>query len=160
MQVTGGLEQGHGVVGRPRLPRTDQFALRAGGHYDAFVAGSVRNAGMLPRERLLGATLGVRVDIAPDRSPVTVSARFDALAVGARAQTAGLEDGASSTARALWGGATMRYALWPRIAVLVGYDFSRASTEWSGMSLRQPGVTRTRRIDTAQLIQLGISAAL
>jgi SH3-like domain-containing protein len=140
--------------------RVFDLALRAGGHYDAFLAGSVRNAGMLPRERLLGATLGVRVEIAPDRSPVTVSARFDTLAIGARGQTAGLEDGASSTARALWGGATMRYTAWRRIAVLVGYDFSRASTEWSGMSLRQPGVTRTRRIDTAQLVQLGISTAL
>jgi hypothetical protein len=54
----------------------------------------------------------------------------------------------------------MRYALWHRIAVFGGYDFSRASTEWSGMSVRQPGVTRTRRVDTAQLVQLGISTAL
>ncbi len=49
---------------------------------------------------------------------------------------------------------------WHRIAVFGGYDFSRASTEWSGMSVRQPGVTRTRRVDTAQLVQLGISTAL
>lgn len=143
-----------------RVHRVFDLALRAGGHYDAFLAGSVKNAGMLPRERLLGATLGARIDIAPDRSRFTVTARFDALIVGARAQTAGLEDGTSSRARALWGGATMRYALWPRVAVFGGYDFSRASTEWSGMSARQPGITRTRRIDTAQLVQIGISAAL
>jgi SH3-like domain-containing protein len=143
-----------------RVRHAFDLALRAGGHYDAFLAGTVRNAGMLPRERLLAATLGARVDIAPDRSRFTVSARFDALVIGARAQTAGLEDGPSSTARALWGGATMRYALWHRIAVFGGYDFSRASTEWSGMSVRQPGVTRTRRVDTAQLVQLGISTAL
>jgi hypothetical protein len=143
-----------------RVRNVFDLALRAGGHYDAFLAGSVKNAGMLPRERLLGATLGARIDIAPDRSRFTVTARFDAMIVGARAQTAGLEDGTSSRARALWGGATMRYALWPRLALFGGYDFSRASTEWSGMSGRQPGVTRTRRIDTAQLVQIGISAAL
>jgi SH3-like domain-containing protein len=143
-----------------RVRNVFDVALRAGGHYDAFLASSVRNAGMLPRERLFGATLGARIDIVPDRSRFTVTVRVDALVVGARAQTAGLEDGTSSTARALWGGATMRYALWPRIAVFGGFDFSRASTEWSGMSARQPGVTRAQRIDTAQLVQIGISASL
>jgi hypothetical protein len=136
------------------------LALRGGVHYDAFLAANVDNAGMLPRERLLGATLGARVDIAPDRSRVAIPARFDALVVGGRAQTSGLEDGSASTARALWGGATMRYALSQRFAVFGGYDFGRASTEWTGMSVRQPGATRTRRVDTAQLVQLGISTSL
>jgi SH3-like domain-containing protein len=143
-----------------RARRVFDLALRAGVHYDAFVAADVKNAGMLPRERLLGATLGARVDIAPERSRFTITARFDALVLGGRTQTPGLEDGPSSTARALWGGLTMRYALVQRIAVFGGYDFSRASTEWSGMSVRQPGATRTQRADTAQLVQLGISTAL
>jgi hypothetical protein len=136
------------------------LALRAGVHYDAFLAAAVKNAGMLPRERLLGATLGARVDIAPERSRFTVTARFDALVVGGRTQTRGLEDGPTSTARALWGGVTMRYALLHRIAVFGGYELYRGSTEWSGMSVRQPGVTRTRRVDTAQVVQLGISTEL
>jgi SH3-like domain-containing protein len=136
------------------------LALRAGGHYDAFLASHVRNAGMLPRERLLGATLGARIDLAPAPSRFTVSARFDALVLGARKQTAGLEDGTSSTARALWGGLTMRYALAHRISIFGGYDFARASTAWRGESIRQPGVTGTRRIDTAQLVEIGLSAAL
>jgi SH3-like domain-containing protein len=143
-----------------RARRVFDLALRAGVHYDAFVADQVKNAGMLPRERLLGATLGVRIDIAPERSRITIAARFDALVVGSRAQTRGLEDGPSSTVRALWGGVTMRYALGHRIAVFGGYDASRVSTDWSGMSVRQPGVTRTRRVDTAQLVQLGISTEL
>jgi SH3-like domain-containing protein len=143
-----------------RLPRAFDVALRAGVHYDAFLPRSVANAGMLPRERLLGATLGARVDIAPERSRFAVAARFDAMVIGGRAQTAGLQDGTSSTAHALWGGLTLRYALGHRLAAFGGYDFGRATTEWSGMSARQPGVTRTRRIDTAQLVQLGISAEL
>jgi SH3-like domain-containing protein len=143
-----------------RVRRAFDVSLRAGGHYDAFVTAAVRNAGMLPRERLLGATLGARVEIAPGRSRFAVTARFDALVVGARQQTPGLEDGPSSTARALWGGLTMRYALGRGLAVFGGYEFSRASTQWSGMSTRQPGVTSTRRVDTAQLVQIGISTQL
>jgi SH3-like domain-containing protein len=143
-----------------RLQRAFDVGLRAGVHYDAFITRSVANAGMLPRERLLGATLGARADIAPERSRVAVTARFDALVLGGRAQTAGLQDGTSSTAHALWGGVTLRYALGHRLAAFGGYDFGRATTEWSGMSARQPGVTRTRRVDTAQLVQLGISTEL
>lgn len=143
-----------------RLHRAFDVALRAGVHYDAFLPRSVANAGMLPRERLLGATLGARVDIAPERSRFAVTARFDALVLGGRAQTAGLQDGTSSTAHALWGGLTLRHPLGHRLAAFGGYDLGRATTEWSGMSARQPGVTRTHRVDTAQLVQLGISAEL
>jgi len=143
-----------------RVHRAFDVALRAGGHYDAFLAASVDNAGMLPRERLLGATLGARVDIAPERSRFAITARFDALIAGGRRQTSGLEDGTASTARALWGGLTMRYALGHRLAVFGGYDFSRASTQWTGTSARQPGVTRTRRIDTAQGVQIGLGTEL
>jgi len=143
-----------------RARRVFDLALRAGVHYDAFLAADVKNAGMLPRERLLGATLGARVDIAPERSRFTITARFDALVIAGRTQTRGLEDGPSSTARGLWGGLAMRYAVVPRISVFGGYELSRASTEWSGMSARQPGVTRTERIDTAQLVQIGISTQL
>jgi len=154
------FEADAGVRLGARLQRAFNVALRAGVHYDAFVTRSVANAGMLPRERLLGATLGARADISPERSRFAVTARFDALVLGGRAQTAGLEDGTSSTAHALWGGLTLRYALGHRLAAFGGYDFGRATTEWSGMSARQPGVTRTRRVDTAQLVQLGISAEL
>jgi Bacterial SH3 domain len=136
------------------------LAVRAGGHYDAFVSASVKNAGKLPRESLAGATLGGRADIAPEGSRFTVTARFDVLVLGARTQTPGLEDGTASTSRALWGGLTMRYALGSHVAVFGGYDFGRASTAWSGMSVRQPGATRTQRVDTTQLVQLGISTAL
>jgi len=149
-----------GVRVGTRARRVFDLALRLGGHYDTFLATDVKNAGMLPRERLVGATLGARVDIAPERSSFTITARFDALVIGSRAQTPGLEDGTSSTASALWGGLTMRYGLGRRLSLFGGYELARASTQWSGMSVRQPGVTSARRIDTAQLIQLGISTEL
>jgi hypothetical protein len=75
-----------------------------------------------------------------------------------RSQTAGLADGSSSTARAVWGGATIRYALRPYLAVVSGIELERATTTWSGMSQRAPGVMRADRIDTSQIIQLGVSA--
>ena len=136
-----------------------ELAVRAGGHYDAFLPKSVDNAGMLPRERLLGLVAGVRADIAPAHSRFGASARFDILALGSRAQTPGLEDGKDSSAHALWGGVTVRYSVghWSPFAA---FDFGRATTSWTGASVREPSVTNAHRTDTTQLLQIGIGAEL
>jgi SH3-like domain-containing protein len=136
------------------------LALRAGGRYDTFLPDSVDNKGMLPRERLLGVTLGARVEILPPHSRFGASLRFDVLAIGSRSQTAGLEDGTSSTARGLWGGVTVRYQLGHHVSPFAGYDFGRATTSWTGMSVREPQVTSAYRVDITQLIQIGIGAEL
>ncbi|MBK7534759.1 MAG: SH3 domain-containing protein [Myxococcales bacterium] len=136
------------------------LAVRVGARYDAFLPEDVENVGMLPRERLAGATVGLHAELVPARSRFGAALRFDALLLGGRQQTPGLEDGASSTARAFWGGLTLRYELSSHLAMFVGYDFERATTRWSGTSVRQAGVTGTRREDTAQLAQLGVTAAL
>jgi len=149
-----------GVRAGMRAKDVFDLSLRAGGHYDAFLAHDVENAGMLPRERLLGLTLGAGGEIIPPHSPFSATIRVDALVLGSRAQTPGLEDGTSSTARAVWGGLTVRYLLGHHWALFGGYEFGRATTSWSGMSVRQPGVTSARRIDTTQLLHLGISASL
>jgi hypothetical protein len=137
-----------------------ELALRAGIHYDAFLAHDVENVGKLPRERLLGVTLGLRAQIAPPRARVAVALRCDALALGNRRQTPGLEDGADSTAHALWAGATIRVGLARHLALVFAYDFGRATTHWTGMSVREPGVTDASRVDSSQLVQLGVSAGL
>ncbi|HEY6033164.1 MAG TPA: hypothetical protein VIV58_02865, partial [Kofleriaceae bacterium] len=148
-----------GVRAGIRVDGAIDLALRAGGHYDAFLPQQVDNAGMLPRERLVGATLGARVELAPPHSRIGAAARFDVLVIGSRAQTPGLEDGQHSTAHALWGGLTVRYTLgW--IAPFVALDLGRATTTWTGMSAREPGVTDARRTDSTQLLQIGISAEL
>lgn len=136
------------------------LAAHLGGHYDAFLPKSVDNAGMLPRERLLGLTAGLRADFAPAHSRFGASARFDILALGSRAQTPGLEDGTSSTAHALWGGLSVRYQLGSHLAPFAAYDFGRATTAWTGASVREPGVTNAHRTDTTQLVQLGIGGEL
>jgi hypothetical protein len=134
------------------------LAARAGAHYDAFLPES--GIGMMPKERLLGVTAGARLDIIPPRSRFSASARFDVLALGSRAQTAGLQDGQTSTAHAVWGGATVRYWTSKRWSPFASYDAGRMTTTWHGASSRAPGVTRAERIDTTQLIQLGIAADL
>lgn len=149
-----------GVRAGTTLRRIFELGVRGGLHYDAFLATEVENAGMLPRERLLGGTLGVRVDVTPPRSRIGVTGRFDALVVGARRQTPGLEDGTASTARAFWGGVTIRIQVARHLSLLSAYDFGSATTRWSGMSLRSPGATQATRDDRTQLVQLGISAEL
>lgn len=149
-----------GVRAGVRARKLLALAARAGAHYDAFLPDDVDNVGTLPRERLLGVTGGARLELAPPASRFSATLRLDALIWGTRAQTSGLEDGSDSTARAFWGGLTLRYMLSTRLAAFVGYDFERATTRWSGMSVRQRGVTSTRREDTAQLTQLGVTAEL
>ena len=107
--------------------RVFDVALRAGFHYDAFVTRDVGNAGRLPREHLVGSVVGARIEIAPPRSRVNVSLRFDALVLGARAQTTNLEDGEDSTARATWAGATLRIPLGHTLSLQSTFDHARAT---------------------------------
>ena len=137
-----------------------ELAARAGFHYDAFLPTDVNNVGSLPREALVGATLGARVEIAPPHSRFSAAARFDWLAVGSRSQTPGLQDGTSSSAHAWWGGASVVYTVTARWSLYTAYDFGRATTSWSGMSERVPSATSAQRVDTTQLLQLGVGAAL
>ncbi len=135
-------------------------AVHLGGHYDAFLPDDVNNVGMLPRESLVGATVGLRAALVPPHSRFAAAARFDVLAIGSRAQTTGLQDGTDSRAHAVWGGATLSYLIGRHIAMFAGFDLGWASTHWNGPSAREPGVTNAHRVDTSQLVQLGVSAAL
>jgi len=142
-----------------RAKRVFELALRGGLHYDAFIAKELDNAGRLPREQLVGGTLGARVGIMPPASRVNVDLRIDVLAIGERGQTAGLEDGESSTADAVWAGATIRVLVRRHLSLLLAYDFGRATTEWSGMSVRT-GATAASRVDSTQTVQIGLAAEL
>ena len=140
-----------------RVRRLWELAVRGGVHYDAFVASNVENAGMLPRERLLGATVGARADISPPHTRFAATIHADVLAAGSRKQTPGLEDGTDSTAHAFWGGMRVRVLLTRHVSLLSGYDFGRMTTRWTGESVRMPGVTSARRVDSSQLVQIGLS---
>ena len=143
-----------------RLRDVFVLALRGGVHYDAFVASDVDNAGLLPRERLLGLTAGARVDVVPPRSRISAGLRVDALVLGSRRQTVGLEDGTDSTARAVWAGVSLRVSLRRPWSLVGAYDFGRATTAWTGMSVREPDITAARRVDHTQQIVVGVGAEL
>ena len=149
-----------GLRGGLRAGEAFYVALRAGAHYDAFLPREVENVGMLPRERLLGVTTGVRVDIVPPHSTISAALRLDVIPLASRAQTPGLEDGADSTARAASGGLSLRIPISRRLYVTGDYEAARAWTRWTGQSVRQPGVTSARRDDATQIIQLGIGAEI
>jgi uncharacterized protein YgiM (DUF1202 family) len=140
-----------------RVRRIYVLALRAGMHYDAFVAKDVENAATLPRERLLGGTAGARADISPPGSRFAATVHADVLVAGTRKQTPGLEDGTASSAKAVWGGMVVRVQLAAHISLIAAYDFGHLTTTWSGDSVRMPGVTHAKRIDSTQLVQLGLS---
>lgn len=154
------LDVDAGVRAGFRTRRLFELAVRGGVHYDAFIAEDVDNAGMLPRERLFGATLGARADVVPPGSRFGATLHADALVVGSRRQTPGLEDGTSSTERAVWAGMIVRVRLARHFSLLSAYDFARVTTQWSGVSVRMPGVTNARRVDSSQLVQLGLSIDL
>lgn len=149
-----------GVRAGMRVGRAFELAARAGGHYDAFIVGDVDNTAMVAREALYGLTAGGRADIAPPRSRIAATVAIDALVVGARHQTPGLRDGTASTARAIWVAVGFRFRLSRRWALDSAFELGRATTSWSGASQRDGSVTHAHRLDTTQLIHLGVSADL
>lgn len=149
-----------GVRARYRVRRMFELAARTGIHYDAFIAKDVDNVALLPRESLLGATLGARVEIAPAGSRFGATLHVDTLLFGTRRQTPGLEDGNPDVVRATWAGMNVRIGLARHFSLSGGYDFGRVTTQWSGMSVRTPGVTNARRVDSSQLVQVGLSVDL
>lgn len=153
------LEGDLGLRVNMRVGEAD-VALRAGYHYEALLVDDVENPGRMPRERLAGATLGSRVDLHPAALPFAISARLDVMLAGGRAQTPGLEDGATSTARALWAGLAIHYPLSPRFSLVGVFDYERATTGWTGAGTRVTGATSAHRTDTSQLIEIGLATEL
>jgi len=153
------IEGDAGVRAALRVGVAD-VAFRTGYHYGAFLVKDVENVGKLPRERLQGLTAGSRVDVRPADSRFGISTRLDVMLVGRRAQTPGLQDGTSSTARALWFGFGVHYTLSRRMTLEATFDYERATTGWTGMATRTPGATAAHRTDTTQLIEIGLSTEL
>lgn len=134
-------------------------AGRAGYHYGAFLVDAVDNAGGLSSESLSGLTVGARAHLTPGHSSYAIRAGVDALASARRAQTAGLEDGAGSVATAWWGHVDLDYALTAALVLNARYAYERASTEWTGQSVRQPDVTEAARVDQSHLVYLGLGTS-
>jgi opacity protein-like surface antigen len=140
-----------------RLTDSALLAGRVGYHYGVFLVDTLDNRAGLANESLHGLTLGGRAHLAPGkRSSYAIRAGFDVLAGASRGQSAGLEDGAGSTASAWWGHLGMDYALTAGLVLNAHYAYERAGTEWTGQSSRQADVTEASRTDQSHLVYLGL----
>ena len=134
------------------------FWLRSGYHYEVFVSREVANVAHLPRERLTGFRTGARVNLRPPQVGATVTVTVDWLLLASRSQTPGLEDGTGNTAHARWVGLGFSRPLGSRWILSAWYVNGHSETHWRGQSSRQPDVTAAQRVDTSQLVSLGLGA--
>lgn len=133
-----------------------RIAARAGYHYGAFLVDDADNVGMLASESLAGPVAGAAARIQPHGSSYQLYAAIDALLGGEREQTAGLEDGMSSAASAIWARAGAGVPLSAGLELGLEYRYERAATTWSGQSARQADATTARRIDTSHIAIVGV----
>lgn len=139
---------------------------RLGYHYDVFAVGDVsnlaNNTAKLPSESLSGLALGAALT-APTITPkIGAQASVDALVVGSRAQTKGLEDGASPSAFAMWLSLGGTYQLRRATTIDAGYRLGYVSNSFGAQvegSMRGHTATASSvtRVDLSHTISLGVS---
>lgn len=135
---------------------------RVGFYFDLFSVGDLDNAASLPKESFASPALGVEVWLPPFVQNLSLGARADFMLIAtSRSQTAGLEDGDSvDSASAIGALLQASYRLTPRIWVDGAYQLSRASTAWSGASVRDAMVTDGKRTDLLHFFTLGVGASI
>jgi len=139
---------------------------RLGYHYERFgvdnVSDFTKNLAYLPTEALQGVTLGGIFEMPRITPKISGRASLDALALlGKRAQTPGLQDGAQSSAFAMWASLFVQYAWQANLKFHGSYQYSYAKTSWSGTaegSMRPHATdsTSAQRKDGAHLFMLGV----
>lgn len=126
--------------------------------YQAFLPAEVANAALIARERLLGAAVDARLELAAPRTAARVGLGGQWLAAGDRAQTPGLRDGATATPRQLALTVDVRYPVGRHLDLSAGLLYQRAATAWTGMSERWADVTAAERVDRWVGVELGLGA--
>ena len=156
-----------GALGGYKLPGSSGMAAfaRLGYHYERFGVDNVedftQNLAYLPSEILQGVTVGGMFDAPMITDKIAARAGIDALVIGSRAQTLGLQDGADSSAFALWLSAGVQYAFRPNLKFTGGYQLAYSKTTWTGVaegSMRPHAADSTgaQRSDTAHLFSVGV----
>lgn len=139
---------------------------RLGYHYDVFSVGDVanlaNNTAKLPSESLSGVALGAALTAPTITKTIGAQASVDALVVGSRAQTKGLEDGASPSAFAMWLSLGGTYQLRRATTIDAGYRLGYVSNSFGAQvegSMRGHTATATSvtRVDLSHTISLGVS---
>ena len=137
---------------------------RLGFHYEHFgidnVGDFTKNLARLPTEVLSGVTIGAMLDVPRLTDRFSGRIGLDALALlASRKQTAGLEDGASSSAFALWATASVVYDWKPDWKLTGQYEYAYAKTSWTGMataSMRPQMATKAERKDGTHVFMFGL----
>lgn len=137
---------------------------RLGFHYEHFGINNVgdftKNVARLPTEVLSGVTIGAMLDVPRLTDKFSGRVGLDALALlASRKQTAGLEDGASSKAFALWATASVVYDWKPDWKLTGQYEYAYAKTSWTGMatgSMRPQMATKAERKDGTHVLTIGL----
>lgn len=137
---------------------------RVGYHYGMFAVSNVgdftKNLAKIPSETLSGVTIGVGAEAPTITEKIGARLIIDYLALGKRAQTVGLEDGAVSSAKALWAGLVVNYRWKPGMTIDFGYGYDYAKTTWTGAapaSMRGTGSTVAARKDVTHGLLVGIA---
>jgi uncharacterized protein YgiM (DUF1202 family) len=137
---------------------------RLGYHYGMFAVADVsdftRNLAKLPSETLAGPTVGLGGEVPRITDQIGARAHVDYLVAGSRAQTVGLEDGAVSTAGALWASLVVHYQWKPDMTIDVAYGYDWSKTVWTGAapgSMRGTGATQAARKDVAHGLLVGLA---
>ncbi|MCA9678030.1 MAG: SH3 domain-containing protein [Myxococcales bacterium] len=135
-----------------------------GYHYGMFQVANVgdftANLARLPSENLTGPTVGAGFEAPRLSEKVGARASADYLIMGKRTQTQGLEDGAVSTVKALWGGVVLSYQWKKDMTLDAGYAYTWSKTEWSGVaagSMRGHAADSAARKDTDHALTVGVA---
>ena len=145
---------------------------RLGYHYERFGINNVedfsKNLARLPSEILQGPMLGGIFDVPRLTEKFAARASLQMIPfLGSRKQTAGLEDGASAKAMALWFNLGGEYAWKSGFNITAAYEYAYAKTTFTGtptgsMRPHQEGATPASsapRTDGAHLLMLGVNKA-
>jgi hypothetical protein len=138
---------------------------RLGYHYERFaiddVADPNKNVAALPTEILSGVTVGAHLDVPQLKENLGLRIGADLIGLlGDRKQTAGLEDGASSSVGlTTWLGAQLLYQWKPSLTLSGAYQLTLANTSWQGVaegSARGHNAMSASRKDTTHTLTVGL----
>jgi uncharacterized protein YgiM (DUF1202 family) len=156
----------YGKAGYKLHPGTGAVVFaRLGFRYHSFQIKNVNdidntNLAALPSENLTSPVVGAELAVPMLTDKISARLVLDTMLIGSsRSQTAGLEDGQVSRAKAFSGGAFVTYDYKPNLTLLGGLDYEWAKTTWTGdaMSQRKHDATTAERSDSTYILSLGLS---
>ena len=120
---------------------------------------ATKNLAALPSEALKGPVVGIEVNAARLTDTISANLKIDTMMIlASRSQTGGLEDGQTSSAKALFATLGVVYAYEANLRILGGYQYGWASTSWEGVatgSMRKHNAMSADRSDATHVLSVG-----